>query len=302
MFPEHNALATCVLLEITKAIEHNYPVYYNRHPFARNRKHPEYSPIQIHLPIKHLLMLSAAFSLIQSTPIIHTTPILERLLVPEHRSQSLLHANFQNRSRRLAAVTVKKAHVLVKNEIRFRHEVVGLRYKGRVMVVLSAEESVLLVRDEEFAAIPERIVGIVFASNNEHLKRLPSERLESLDVRIHVFHVVEATDDSIELEFDSILLAPRRDLVELRHLVARATTDFDVGLLVERVAGDSQDVDVRAVFLEKALLDETAVANDGDRFEAQIFLAEVYHLAEELGIEERLSTGEVNLSHPGSLE
>lgn len=121
---------------------------------------------------------------------------------------------------------------------------IRLRHEARLMLVAAAEGGELGVGDAEIAGVAQGGGGVVFAGDDEDLEAFPAEGPQAGEDGVHVFGVVEAADDCVELEFDSEFAAPGGDLEEFVDVVAAASADGDVGLLVEGVAGDGEDVDV----------------------------------------------------------
>lgn len=94
------------------------------------------------------------------------------------------------------------------------------------------------------------------------MEAFPSKRLHLVDDRVHVFFVVEPTDDGVEFELDTEVFAPVSDLEKSADVVTGSSPDRDIGLFVEGVAGDSKDIDVSTVFCQKGFVYKTSVRND----------------------------------------
>ena len=159
-----------------------------------------------------------------------------------------------------------------------------------------------LVRNLPIPHVPQHPLGIVLPAHHEHLEDLPAERLQPRDHIGHVLGVVQATDDSIELELDIIHAAPVTDVEEPLHIIAIAPPDANVGLLVERVARHGQHVDIAAMLTQELLSDLGAVCDDGGGFEMELLLAVAQHGRQELGLQERLTACNVELLHAGLAE
>lgn len=106
---------------------------------------------------------------------------------------------------------------------------VGLCNKRLLLTMSLTEALILLIRNQECTAVSEGSARVVLACNYQDLEALPAERLESIDMLVHVFLIIESADDRIDLELDAILPAPRCNLVQLCHLIAGSSTNLDVG-------------------------------------------------------------------------
>lgn len=75
---------------------------------------------------------------------------------------------------------------------------------------------------------------------------LPADRVQSLDVFIHVFIHVEAINDRIDLESHLVVSAPLPQLLEVFHMVLfpLTSTNENIDFLVEAVTGDSKNVQI----------------------------------------------------------
>lgn len=169
-------------------------------------------------------------------PVIHSTSFMKTILIPVDLGQRLLDTDIQNRIRRMSAVTIEKAHVLVQNQVRLGHQPIRLRHKRRLGSMSIAKVVKLFVCDHELAHVAQRLVRVVLAGDHEDLETFPAKGLEGGNLRIHVFGHIEFADDGVEFEFDAVCATPVGDLVEFVHLVAGAAADGDVGWFVERVA------------------------------------------------------------------
>lgn len=139
--------------------------------------------------------------------------------------------------------------------------------------------------------------GVVLARDEQDLETLPAVGLQGGDVPVHVLVVVVSADDAVELEQDAVLATPARDAEQLADVRALATADFDIGGFVEAVARDGQDVEVGRVRADPALGDLGPVGDDADRFDLEILLAVVDHLAQHARVQERLAAREVDFLH-----
>lgn len=218
---------------------------------------------------------------------------MKTVLVPEDLRQRLLDAHVQDGPRGLATVAVEKSQVFVQDQIRLRHEAIGFGHQGGLMSVSPTEVVELLIRDHELPDVSERLFRVVLSGDHQHLKALPPERLESGDVRIHVFVHVEPADHRVQLELDAELPTPVGDQVELVDLIPGPPADRDVSRLVEGVAGDRENVDVAAVFGQERLGHQAAICDNGDGLQVQFFFAVVHQATQEFGVEKRLSSSEV---------
>lgn len=140
--------------------------------------------------------------------------------------------------------------------------------------------------------------GVVLARDEQDLETLPAVGLQGRNVAVHVLGVVVRADDAVELEQHAVLATPARDAEQLAGVRALAAADLDVGGLVEAVAGHGQGVEVGRVRADPGLGDLGPVGDDADRFNSQLLLAVVDHLAQHARVQERLAAREVDLLHP----
>lgn len=85
-------------------------------------------------------------------------------------------------------------------------------------------------------------------------------------------------------------------------MLAFPSSDLDVDVFLEGVAGDGDDVDISRGSFQEPLVELASVGHDGDGFELECRLAELYEEREQLWVEEWFAACEVYLSHPGVFE
>jgi hypothetical protein len=147
-----------------------------------------------------------------------------------------------------------------------------------------------------------RHTGVVLVFNEEDLETFPTERLQLLDGRHHVFLPVQFAHAGIELEFNAEFLASVVDTEELLGVLASGTPYEHVGGLVKAITGNAKDVHELAILIQPSFRDFSAVRDDRDALQAEHFLAVTTQPAKVLRIEERLATSEVYLANSGVLE
>ena len=101
-----------------------------------------------------------------------------------------------------------------------------------------AKAVVLFIGDSKLAGVPKYLPRIVFPCDNQDLEALPAKRPELINVLVYIFIPIKSTYYSVYLELDTIFLAPRSNLVQLRDLIAGSTANLDVGRLVKGIARD----------------------------------------------------------------
>lgn len=116
-----------------------------------------------------------------------------------------------------------------------------------------------LVRKDAMVKLDLLVATDVLAVNEQHLKDLPSERRQGLDVFVHVLFVVVTTNNGVQFELNFVLAAPLGDFVHLFHVLAVASPNLYIGWFIKAIARDGEDVQVLAPFLEPALFDLAAV-------------------------------------------
>jgi hypothetical protein len=65
-----------------------------------------------------------------------------------------------------------------------------------------------------------RVVSVVFATQDQHLKNLPSKWGQGANVFAHVLLEVEGIDDTVYLELDAVFLTQLFGVVDLFSLVS----------------------------------------------------------------------------------
>ena len=200
------------------------------------------------------------------------------------------------------AVPVQEPHVFIKDEVGLGHQAVRFRNKGLLPAVSTTKMVEFFIRNNELPTISEGGSRVVFSFHYQDLKAFPAKRLKRVDMPIHILQVVEFANYRVNLEPDTVLLAPECNFVQDLDLVSRSSSDLDVRGFVKRIAADREDVDVLAVLFKKPFLDKTTIRDDGNRFEAEVLLAEIHHVAEKLRVQERLPASKINFPHTSLLE
>jgi len=186
-------------------------------------------------------------------PLVDPQPPHEGLLVKAAILHGLLDTNVKDGlGRDLASLgAVKKPHLLVEDEVRVTHHGVALRHQALELLVAVQKALELLVGDHKGLGVAKIVAGAtVFSLEDEALEDLPPLGSELLDALHHVLVDIVAVDDAVELEHDVVFTAPLADLqhllavVPLIPLLPGGPADLLVGLVVERVTRDRQDVEV----------------------------------------------------------
>ena len=237
------------------------------------------------------------FRFILLGPVVHATSLVKPLLIPVHILQRLDDTHFQDTPRRLGDALVEKTQVLVQQQVRAGHDIVAFGDEAFLMLVFVAKQAPFLVGDEEAPRVAERVLGAVFLGHDEHLEDLPAERLDPFDGRVHVFLEIVPVDDGVDFEHDAVLLAHFAQVHERFQVVAGASPDLDVGLVIEGVARDGHDIEVLAVLGQPSAGHLAAVGDHGHGFESQGFFAVLDELAEELSVHKGLAARKIDLLH-----
>lgn len=75
---------------------------------------------------------------------------------------------------------------------------------------------------------------------------LPADRVQGLDVFVHVFIHIEAIDDRVDLESHLVVSAPLPQLLKVFHVVLFPLTpaNENIDVLIEAVTGDGKNVQI----------------------------------------------------------
>jgi hypothetical protein len=134
----------------------------------------------------------------------------------------------------------------------------------------------------------------------EHLlEDFPSERRGEGYERSHVLLPIQRAYDSVDFEFDVVFSAPEGNLKQLLNIFAGfASSDLDICITIEGVARDSKDMDKRGVLAQELLGNFRAIRDDAHALQLQVLFSVAEKLTQKGLIEERLTTGEIELLHP----
>ena len=138
---------------------------------------------------------------------------MKGLFVPVDTLQSFLHPDLEDGFRFTRAVLVQEPHEFVEDEIRLRHDLVGFS-DHRFLADVSLTEALKLIgSDGELASVTEGFGRVILLWHYQDLVAFPTERLESLDLLVHVLLVVEAANNGVDLKFDAVAVAPGGNLI-----------------------------------------------------------------------------------------
>lgn len=107
-----------------------------------------------------------------------------------------------------------------------------------------AKDLNFFITDEKLACISKPFIGVVLPIDDQNLKTLPAKRFQVIDTWIHILVKVQPANDSIDLELDAVLEAEISDLIKIWNLVAGAPANLGVGMFIERITGNGENIDI----------------------------------------------------------
>jgi hypothetical protein len=114
----------------------------------------------------------------------------------------------------------------------------------------------LLVTYEKRTCIALALFIIVFAGDDQALEDLLPEGLKPCNRTSHIFIPVQATHNGVDFELDAEVSTLTGNFRQLLHVLSTpASSDLDICLWVERIAGYSEDVNERGVLAQELLSD-----------------------------------------------
>lgn len=188
---------------------------------------------------------------------------METLPIPNHILHRLLNPNFQSRFSRGTGTFVQEPHVLIEYEIRALHNFIRLRNESFVMGMRITEPLILLICDGKSRGVSNCFLGVILPFNDKDLKALPSEGVYLLYSLVHIFVEVVPVHHRVKLELNPILLTQSRNLPHLIQMLAFPPSDLNIDILIERVTGNSNDIDILRRLLQKFLIQLTPIGDDG---------------------------------------